>query len=60
MTPTLTTRTDLDQMVCPDCDGDDTEGLYFSCDEHPDIAESGVLRARRTPGWRARSAARRT
>ena len=32
----LTTRADLDREVCPDCDGEGTEGLYLACDEHPD------------------------
>ena len=34
MTP-LTTRPELDQMVCRDCDGDGTEGVYLACDQHP-------------------------
>jgi hypothetical protein len=35
MTMALTTRAELDQAVCPDCDGEGHEGLYLCCDKHP-------------------------
>jgi hypothetical protein len=34
MSPTLTTRADLDQLRCDECN--DGDGLYLACTEHPD------------------------